>query len=159
MVAAFQIVRRRWPKAERAAEFATKRARWPWVFATDAGESYAVTRLYELDGLEDRVLGDYEGHVLSFRNGVVAISLVGAARFHTPDLPGGVEIARNGWLQIIRNFREINQKGAWFFGEYRLNVGVFDRLTPEVFLERKPRKICDLRRHVNSRKAFGKHED
>ena len=153
MIAALQTVRREWPKAERSAEFATRRASLPWVFPTDSTSYETRTRIIDLEEAQDGILWACEGHEFSWFDGTPSINLVMVDAYHVND-PRKVPLHRNQWIQIIRNFRDVYPHGGWFFGEIRLNIGVFAESSPDVFLCRSPKKVCDLRTHLNSRKPF-----
>jgi hypothetical protein len=157
MIAAMQIVRRRWPKAERGAVFARKRSTLPWVFSTDSPEPCVRTKLFDLASVSEGSLSNYEGHEFSVHAGMLTVNIVRVDRHHCGD-SRSVEIARNTWIQIIHNFREVDQRGEWFFGEYRLNMGLFDPFSSSVFLAKEPHKVCELRKHINSRKPYAKSQ-
>jgi len=151
-----QIVHRRWKKSERGAKFANKRSSLPWVYPLDAPNHEVQTRIFEGEAIEKGVLTSYKGHELSFDEGSLFINVLKGSGYRS-GATADLRIVANKWIQLIGNFREVDfssQTGYWYFGEYRLNIGLFNARAEDAFCIVKPHKVCDLRRHINSVKPY-----
>lgn len=152
MIAAFQTLKMSWPKNKRGAEFACERSEIPKVYPVDGEQPHARNHVFHLDTCKEGILSELDGYALSYDDGQVWL------RFLKIDSYGDgsrrSRIDTNEWIQILYNFRFIDDEGAWYFGEGVINAGKFRKLNYDIFLRGNPAKVCDLRKHRNSLKPY-----